>query len=325
MTEVYADIESLKILRNALQTFSREQSELAEGIDKKVRHTLERLNALQQSLSRQLSRYEDDINYAKRNDNQSDVSYYQSQAGNIRERLRTIKDVIQEFVEQDTRFRQRKKQYFALLGDLTADARNFLQNRILALDSYYALQMHHSAVRVLSSGNTPLMGAAVGMIKRNVGESKRLLGLRGEELAAQILSKKFGLQELHFDKSAHGFDGIYTAPGISMIVMEIKTNATGKLNLSNTLHGKQGSQEYIEHQTELMLDKSHSHWSLSNEMLAERIQSIGAGNVAGMALVVDYEHMTAKLFLRDGKKFSLIREEPIEGLINEDGGSEYGN
>ena len=114
----------------------------------------------------------------------------------------------------------------------------FLDRRISALEAYHATQLLETATTIAASGIWQLMGVLPPLLRQSQAAFKKALGNAGEEIAAVILSRGYGLQELVFTQPAHGFDRVFAAPGLLVIVVESKVSSRGKLRLGQTVHGE---------------------------------------------------------------------------------------
>ena len=142
-----------------------------------------------------------------------------------------------------------------------AQATTFLDRRITALEAYNATAIIGTAVAVAGAGILTLMGGVIGALRQSRGNLNRVLGRSGEEIAAVVLSRRFGLQELPFTQPAQGFDRVFSAPGLPVIVMESKVSASGTLRLGNTQSGQQGSPGWTEQVTGRMTDPASAQWT----------------------------------------------------------------
>ena len=140
---------------------------------------------------------------------------------------------------------------------------------------------------VAGAGILTLMGGVIGALRQSRGNLNRVLGRSGEEIAAVVLSRRFGLQELPFTQPAQGFDRVFSAPGLPVIVMESKVSASGTLRLGNTQSGQQGSPGWTEQVTGRMTDPASAQWSPANERIGRLVQEIGAENVPVVAVATD--------------------------------------
>jgi hypothetical protein len=131
------------------------------------------------------------------------------------------------------------------------------------------------------------MGGVIGAIRHSKGELSRVMGGIGEQVSAQVLSEKFGLQEVPFDQPKHGFDRVFRAPGMPLIVMESKVSNRGELHLGQTVAGEQGSPEWIAVEASQMADRGSAQWSPANERIAHLVRELGAEKVPALSVVVN--------------------------------------
>jgi hypothetical protein len=145
------------------------------------------------------------------------------------------------------------------------------------------------------------MGGLIVIIRQTSGELRRVVGSEGEEISAQVLSERFGLQEIPFDQPKHGFDRVFRAPGIPLIVMESKVSSTGELRLGRTQTGEQGSPEWVAATATRMSGRDSAQWSPANELIAQTVQRLGPENVPVITVVVNPESGLADVYVRRGE------------------------
>ena len=136
-------------------------------------------------------------------------------------------------------------------------------------------------------GALGLTGVALHVISKMAGPIRQTLGNVGEQLVSQLLADQPGWQELAFDQPKHGFDRVFTAPGMPVIVVESKVHHKGEFHPGQTQAGEQGSPEWIAAQTEKMADPNSAQWSPANQRIASLIREIGPENVPVLAVVVE--------------------------------------
>ena len=150
----------------------------------------------------------------------------------------------------------------------------------------------------LAAVDASLTGAAIAITNSLVSDVRQALGEHGEQIAADLLSKKFGLQELPFDQPKHGFDRVFTAPGVPLIVMESKVNLQGQFHPGQTQAGQQGAPDWIAAHGQKMSDPSSAEWSPANERVAALVSEIGPENVPAVAVVMQTETGRADVYYR---------------------------
>jgi hypothetical protein len=123
-------------------------------------------------------------------------------------------------------------QFRSILVENLPGATSFLADRITALEGYYGTHILRNAITLLEAGDLKVKRIVIAAIQHRKEELSRVMGNVGEQVAAQVLSEKFGVQEISFDRSKHGFDHIYRIPGIPLVVMESKASFSGKLQQS---------------------------------------------------------------------------------------------
>ncbi len=308
MTQVNAEVEALRALRQALPDFARRQYEAMEQAEQEIARTLQRLKSAEW-------RAREEVEYARaalegcfiqamlaaQQGGSVDCSYYEHALRQAEEHLRRI-------LEWQNRVQQEAEAFFAFarayrdsLANQIAGATAFLDRRITALEAYLATRLQATAAGVATAGVLALMGGVIAAIRHNRATLIRLQGALGEEIAAQVLSEKFGLQPLPFDPPKHGFDRVFRAPGIPLIVVESKAHRSGHLELGQTEHGEQGSPEWIAAQAEKMADPASAQWSPANERIAALIRELGPENVPVITVLTDPQSGQSQVFLRQGE------------------------
>lgn len=308
MTRVYADAEALKALRGALPDFARRQYEAIEQAEAEIARTQQRLEAAEQEARSEveqaraaLERCYYEAMAAAQQGYSVDCSGYEYALRRAEIHLARILEW-QNIVRQEAEaFRTVAHAYREAVADIIAGATAYLDRRITALEAYHATRLQATALGMAAAGALALMGGVIAAIRRNRGELARLKGAVGEEIAAQVLSEKFGLQPLPFDQPKHGFDRVFTAPGIPVLVAESKVRSGGALDLGQTRTGEQASPEWIAAEAARMADRDSAQWSPANERIARLIQEIGPENVPAVTVVIDPQSGMSQAYLRQGE------------------------
>jgi len=228
--------------------------------------------------------------------------------------LRTVQEwtlLVERQAEEYHRQAQRLKAW--LDGELPK-ANAFLERKITTLQSYAAMGIssgHYvttppvqavcetfAAATGLAALGGGLTAAAIAVTRWLAGDVRHALGAVGEELSARLMREQPGFQELPFDPPKHGFDRIFTAPGLPLIVLESKVSSTGQFHPGQTGHGEQGSPEWIATQAEKMADPTSSQWSPANERIAALVKELGPENVPAVAVVIQSESGLADVYVR---------------------------
>ena len=309
MTEVYADVEALKALRGALPDFARRQYEAIEMAEQEIARTQQ---LLEEAEARARLRVEEaraameacffQAMLAAQRGESVDCSYYEYALRQAEEHLVRILEWQNRVRQEAEVFRAVAHTYQDVLASLLPQATGYLDRRITALEAYLATRLQATAVGVAAAGALALMGGVIAAIRRNRGELARLKGALGEEVAAQVLSEKFGLQPLPFDQPKHGFDRVFTAPGMPLIVAESKVRTGGDLDLGQTRAGEQGSPEWIAAEAARMADRSSAQWSPANERIARLVQELGPENVPAITVVINPETGQSQAYIRSGER-----------------------
>ncbi len=119
----------------------------------------------------------------------------------------------------------------AWLGGELPKANAFLERKITTLQSYVAMGISSSGYvttpPVQAVGETfataaglaalgvSLTAAAIAITRWLATDVRHALGAVGEALSARLVREQPGFQELPFDQPRHGFDRVFTAPGLS--------------------------------------------------------------------------------------------------------------
>jgi len=301
MTTVHADLEAIQSVRAALLTFASRLHDALPDAEFTVARAAATLDNLEDrarqrvdALTRQLY------------DCQAAVAYgYAANCYPLQEALWRAEQRLTQVLHTQRRFEQavavwRSRKYAleaALENDLAA-AVGFLDRRITALEGYYATTLTATALELGRSGVPWLMPAAVGALRLAIGRGRQALGRTGEEVAAAVLSRHFDLEEVPFTQPAHGFDRVFRAPGLPLIVVESKASHDGKLRLGQSATGEQGSPAWVAQTAASMSDPTSAQWSPANERIGQLVQKLGAENVPVLAVVTDYQRATAAVYAR---------------------------
>jgi hypothetical protein len=321
MSRVFADVEALKALRAALPDFARRQYEAMEQAEAEIARTQDRLAAAEQEARYEMERARAALEaclyqafLAAQQGGYEDCSGYEYALRQAEERLVRILKWQNRVRQEAENFRAAVHAYQDALAQRIANATAYLDRRITALEAYHATRLQATAVGVAAAGALALMGGVIAAIRRNRGELARLKGAMGEEIAAQILSERFGLQPVPFDQPKHGFDRVFSAPGIPILMAESKVRRGGALDLGQTRAGEQASPEWIAAEAARMADRASAQWSPANERIARLIQEMGAENVPAVTVVMDPESGQSQVYIRQGK----ADWQPLGGSISLD-------
>jgi hypothetical protein len=138
----------------------------------------------------------------------------------------------------------------------------------------------------LLAGTVGLTGLAVAAVKMMAGPLQTNLGNTGENLVESLLQKKWGWQVLPFDQPKHGFDRVFAAPGLPLIIVECKVNRMGELHLGQTKHGEQASPGWIAAQSKIMANPASAQYSAQNAALAALVEELGPENIPTIVVVI---------------------------------------
>ncbi|MBP8293518.1 MAG: hypothetical protein KAX65_12155, partial [Caldilineaceae bacterium] len=301
MTTIHADLEAIQSVRAALLNFAnRVHTALPDG-----EIEIERAAAMLDRAEAAARRRMDDITRQLYDCHAAAMYGYPVNCGHIQQalwraeqRLTHILHVRRQFELAVNAWRSRKYALESALENDLAAAVNFLDRRITAVEGYYAATLTATALDLGRSGVPWLMPAAIGALRLAIGRGRLALGRAGEEIAAAVLSRRFDLQEVPFTQPAHGFDRVFCAPGLPLIVVESKASHDGKLRLSQTNAGAQGSPGWNAQNAASMVDPTSAQWSPANARIGRLVQEMGAENVPVLAVVTDYQQATASVYAR---------------------------
>lgn len=234
--------------------------------------------------------------------------------GQAQAELRTVQQWLRAFQQAaEDYYRQARRLRAWLEGELPK-ANAFLEHKITTLQSYVAMGISSGGYTVvppawavgetfatavgLAAVGVGLTAAAVAVIRWLAGDLRHALGHAGEALAAGLVREQPGFQELPFDPPKHGFDRVFTAPGLPLIVLESKVSGRSQFRPGQTQHGEQGSPEWIAAQAEKMADPSSAQWSPANERIATLIRELGPEQVPAVAVVIGRDTGLADVYVR---------------------------
>lgn len=218
----------------------------------------------------------------------------QSQLANVRRWAATLQEsgaAFQRQAQRQTRFVEKEG----------VEAQAFLERRVAALEAYASVGLSGipftTTLPVQAASDTFAAGialgavgltvAAISVIKWMAGPIRQTLGDAGEALTARLLSEQPGWQELPFDQPKHGFDRLFSAPGLPLIVVESKVHGRGEFHPGQPQSGAQGSPEWIAAQAARMADPDSKQWSPVNERIAALIQEMGPESLPVVAVVIE--------------------------------------
>lgn len=305
MSRVYADIEALKELRHALPIFAGRQSDALQEAEAEIVRTQAALHEAELRWRYEIERRRAELEacyvqamIAAQQGYAVDCSGYVQALRYAEEHLTRILEWQRQVEMAVSQYRSAAQSFTSTLHDLIPRATSFLADRITALEAYYAMRVVQTAVALAKSGVGGVMGGVIGAVRRSRGELSRVMGSVGEQIAAHILTEKFGLEEVPFDQPKHGFDRIFRAPGMPLIVVESKVSSSGELHLRPTQAGEQGSPGWIAAEAARMADRDSAQWSPANERIAALIQELGAENVPALTVVVNPTTNQADIYAR---------------------------
>lgn len=303
MNEVHTDLEALKRYRRLLVAWAKRTEARADAVEARCQQIEARLDDEEQQIRRAVDRltgqlyechaaaaYGYAVNWGPL---QKELSY-------MEHRLSQILDARRRFDASYDHYAAAQRRVDAPLTTEVSAALAYLDRRIASLEAYLATALFAGALAMIGSGVIGVMGAAIGIIRKSSGDLSRVLGRSGEEIAAIVLSKRFGLEEVAFDQPAHGFDRVFRAPGLPVVVMESKVSGDGKLHLGKTEHGPQGGAGWVAAAADAMADPESAQHSPTNARIADTVRNMGVDNVPVVAVVTNPLAQTADVYLREG-------------------------
>ncbi len=307
MTQVRADIEALKSLRSALIRFAQRQTEALEATEREIARKEKSLEDEEKRCRREVQRHSQRLQAclaaaraAAAKGGQVDCS---PERASLHEAERELEQVRRRVVEVKTaaeRYRRVAQRVQAMLHEQLPHATSFLQDRITALEAYYAAQIDAATASFASLGMPEIVGSVIGAMRHTKGELSRVIGAVGEEIAAQVLTERFGLRQVAFDQPKHGFDRVFSAPGMPLVVVESKVSSTGNLRLQPTKSGEQLSPGWIAASASRMADRSSAQWSPINSRIAGLVEELGPDNIPVVAVTLNPNTNTADVYWRIG-------------------------
>lgn len=318
MTRVHADIDSIKELRSALRVFAGRQSDALDAAEAEIDRTESLLEAAAQEARYAIARRQAALEACYQEAAEAafyggwvDCSPLAHALAEAEERLARVREWQRRVQRAASGYRSAARRLEGTLSDDLPGATSFLANRIVALEAYHAAQVMAGVMALATSGATDLVGAAIGAMRSVRGEMSRILGSVGEQTAAQVLTEEFAFQELPFDQPKHGFDGVFRAPGIPLIVLEAKVNSSSALQLGQTEDGRQGSPEWVAAQAEKMVDRASAQWSPANERIGRLVQELGPENVPVVSVVMNPTTNRGDVYVRDRSGNWLLLHEDL--------------
>jgi len=302
MAQVVADREAIQEFRQALLTLAARLQEVLAAVDAGIARSETSLSLAEARSRQRVYQLRNELDYCL-----SAAAYgYPVDCSSLYYALDQAEEYLNWVLALKRRFNDALRWYDStrnrlekLLTHQLSQSIAFLDRRISALEAYHATQLLETATAIAGSGIWQLMGAVPALLRRSQAGLNKALGDVGEEIAAVILSRRYGLQELPFTQPTHGFDRVFAAPGLPVIVVESKTSSRGKLRLRQTNKGQQASPGWIADKSVRMADPNSTQWSPVNERIGRLIQEMGAQNVPSLAVVTDPARRVADVYARD--------------------------
>lgn len=326
MTQIHADLDALQNLRAALLTFAGRATDALPPVQTAVLRATGTFERLEAAARRQVNQLTDLLYDCWR----AAAQGLPADCGRVEMALQRAEQRVAHILNERRRFddavsaweRRRYDLEHALDADLSG-AVTYLDRRIAALEAYQATQLIGAALSLGAAGIPDLMGAAIGAMRLAQGRVNHVLGRAGEEMASIVLSRRFGLQEITFTQPAHGFDRVFRAPGLPLIVVESKMSQDGALRLGQTAAGEQGSAAWVAETAAGMTDPASAQWSPTNARLGRLVEEMGPANVPVLAVVADHTRATAAVYGRQpGGEWILIEADIALDALTAEGAAE---
>ena len=294
MTRIEADVDALKALRAALLRFGGRQTEALEAAAEEIQGTERLLEMAARHWAYQMDVRQERLHSCLREAAYAAAEGYRVDCSAQEAALLDAERHLARVIESQNRVREVVARYTVAahrvstsLGHDLPRATEYLAGRITALEAYHATRLLAGASAFAGAGVPGVIGGVIGAIRQSAGTLRRTMGAAGEQVAAGVLSTRFGLQELPFDQPAHGFDRVFHAPGMPLIILESKVSSDGRLHLGQTHAGAQGSPGWVAATAAAMVDRESAQWSPANERIAHLVQHLGADQVPVLAVVVE--------------------------------------
>ena len=323
MTQIHADLDALQDLRAALLTFAGRTSEALPPVQTAVFHatrTFDHLEEAARGRVNDLTNHLYDCWRAAAQGLPADCGRIEQALQRAEQRVAHILIMRRRFDAAVSAWEHRRHDLEQTLDADLSGAVTYLDRRIAALEAYQTTQLIGAALGLGAAGIPSLMGATIGVMRLAQGRVNHVLGRAGEEMASIVLSRRFGLQEMTFTQPTHGFDRVFSAPGLPLIVVESKASQDGALRLGRTAAGEQGSAAWVAQAATRMTDPASAQWSPTNARLGRLVQEMGAANVPTLAVVTDYARATAAVYGRQANgEWALIEADiDLDALLAED-------
>jgi len=321
-------IEALKDLDASLGRFVSEAHEALSAADLEIRRTLDWLQERLRHSQREVERWQREVQraavalercrrsgYYDRDGryHAPDCSAYEAALQLARQHLRAAKaeranarNWLGRVHEGEDAYRREARRLERMTSADIPRARALLKRKVADLRAYLAVSRVAAALAVGGIA----VGAAIGLLRSLPGHFSNALGSQGEEIAAQLVAEEFALQELPFDQPHHGFDRVFAAPGIPVIVVESKVASDGELHLRPTKDGQQASAEWVAATAGRMADPRSAQRSPANERIAALVREIGPEHVPVLTVVVNPATELADVYYRSGasEEWRLLKE-----------------
>ncbi|MBX3002228.1 MAG: hypothetical protein KF893_27130 [Caldilineaceae bacterium] len=332
-------IDILLDLKQALARYAQEVIPPLDALAREAERTLEWLGERRRYWQRQVEERRRSVQAAQAALAQCEATVYRDSRGNVsrpdcsglraavsqgvyqlREveaELRKTEEARRAVEQAYEEFRRQRQHFQNYLGREGVQSQVFLDRRAASLRAYAATSLAGATPGGYSvtaptdalagmftfgivAGAVGLTSLAVAVIKKMAGHLQSNLGDTGETLAAKLLNEDLSWQALPFDQPKHGFDRIFSAPGLPLIIVECKVNRAGELHLGQTQDGEQASPQWIAARAAAMADPTSAQYSPNNTAIAALVEELGPENVPTVAVVITTETGAVDIHYRRG-------------------------
>ncbi len=339
------NIDLLLALKQALARHAQESQPPLDALERQAQRTLEWVTERRRHWQRQVEAAQQALHAAEAALARCEATVYRDARGNVSrpdcsahraavvQVVRILREVEAELRKTDEakrrveaahqEFRRRRQHFAHYLSQESVQAQVFLEQRAASLRAYAAIRpaagysvpspaqtMAGWAALGTVAAATGVVAVAAQVISRLAGHLQSNLGALGEASVERLLTQEAGLRVLPFDPAKHGFDRVFSAPGLPLIIVESKVSRDGELRLGQTQDGAQGSPTWVAAKAAAMADPDSALYSPANAAIAALVADLGVEHVPVLAAVVTTETGATNLYLRaaDGTSWEPLPE-----------------
>ena len=327
------NLDLLLALKQALARYAQEVQPPLDVLEREAQRTLEWVTERRRHWQRQCEAAQHLLRSAQATLDQCEATVYRDSRGNVSrpdcsahraavvQAVRILREVEAELRKTDEakrrveaayqEFRRRRQHFQRYLSQESVQAQVFLEQRAASLRAYAATglatgysvpapsqTMAEWAALGTAAAGVGAMAVAAQVISRLAGHLQSNLGALGEAAVERLLTQEAGLHALPFDPAKHGFDRVFSAPGLPLIIVESKVSRDGKLRLRQTKDGEQGSSSWIAAKAAAMANPDSAMYSSDNAAIAALVADLGAEHVPVLAAVITTETGATDFYLR---------------------------